>query len=383
MSQNYNLTVYAKDADTRYTITSFTAILDSTTVAETTTGAIVFPNVTYGIYPLEVSANGYYTNKQYVFMGQDTTQTVYLTKIENVSGGGAGTYYAPHRVEFKVQNLFGYPVEDVTVSTTALATTAMNWDWLWKALGLREDVALEMENGTMNGTTDSHGGISFLMEPTIKYRVTFVKAGTNINESLTIYPKDDTYLVIVTTLTEERNRNEYVSWDLNTSDHNSTHAYLTFNYTDNLNKTSTLYFFVKDGNRTEIHNQTFTYDDSISTSYLVNRTKGQSYIWGFNCSHDEFGYFAQSKFITFKSRLIDLAILPDDKYYTWISIALLIFIAGLFSVTVSRFGYVIIPGAGLILSYVGWLSTNITLLTVAMGLGILAFMGKTERDKGL
>jgi hypothetical protein len=383
----YNLTIYAKHAQTHISLTDFNAIFNEVDQKSSNTSThLMFTQVEYGIWKVQVDKEGFYSDVKYIYVAQDTNSTFYLAPLSDVTEapeGGAGTYYAPHRVEFKVQNLFGYPVEDVVVNTTVLETTSLSWDWLWRALGMREDVAAEMQNGSMNGCTDSHGGISFLMEPTMRYRITFTKNETNINESLTIYPKDDTYLVIVTTLTEERNRNEYVSWNLNTSDHNSTHAYLTFNYTDNLNKTSMLYFFVKDGNRTEIHNQTFTYDDSISTSHLVNRTKGQSYIWGFNCSHDEFGYFAQSKFITFKSRLIDLAILPDDKYYTWISIALLIFIAGLFSVTVSRFGYVIIPGTGLILSYIGWLSTNITLLTVAMGLGILAFMGKTERDKGL
>jgi len=250
LSQNYNLTVYAKDADTRYTITSFTAVLDSTRVAETTTGAIVFQNVTYGIYPLEVSANGYYTNKQYVFMGQDTEQTVYLTKIENVTGGGAGTYYPPRAVEFKVQTLWGNAVGDVTVNVTALETSGSSWDWLWNVMGLSQDVSADIENGTMNGTTDSLGRISFMMVETVKYRVQFTKPSENVNTTITIYPKDSHYVIIVGSkkFTRDTEWYEAVDFTVTWEEINNTHGSINMFYDDTSDETRSLLLYINNFN---------------------------------------------------------------------------------------------------------------------------------------
>ena len=104
-------------------------------------------------------------------------------------------------------------------------------------------------------------------------------------------------------------------------------------------------------------------------------------MWGFVAEHETFGEKKDIKIITFK-QFIDLG-LEDEKYYTWISLALLIFFTGMFSVTISKFGYILIPGIGMFFWYIGWLTTNITLLTTALALGVLAYIGTREKEKGL
>ena len=379
LSQNYNLTVYAKDMDTRYTITSFTAILDSTTVAETTTAAIVFPNVTYGIYPLEVSANGYYTNKQYVFMGQDTTQTVYLTKIENVSDVGVGQAYAPIPVEFRVIDMGGNPKRNVNVTAVGTETTMGAWTWLQDIFGYSSKV--ELQNTSMNGTTDSMGHLTFIMVETIKYKIDFTKPSEGINETLYFYPKEKQYTIYVTSPYKPIII-DYVDWNLSVQSHNSTHSNLTLTYNDTMGQTSNLRFFVKDENRTEIYNQTFSAQSIINVGHIVEKSSGQSYFWGFNATHTEFGEFKATKAITFKSRLIDLQ-LENENYYTWISISLLVMIATLFSAVTTKFGYVVIPFMGGFFYWIGWLGISTIILSVVMFMGVMLYMTRKERESGL
>ena len=379
LSQNYNLTVYAKDMDTRYTITSFTAILDSTTVAETTTAAIVFPNVTYGIYPLEVSANGYYTNKQYVFMGQDTTQTVYLTKVENVSAVGVGQQYAPIPVEFRVIDMAGNPKRDVLVTAVGTETTMGAWSWLQDIFAYSSKV--ELQNTSMNGTTDSMGHLTFIMVETIKYKIDFTKPSEGINETLYFYPKEKQYTIYVTTPRSPTMIN-YIDWNLSVQTHNSTHSNLTLSYNDTMTQTSNLRFFVKDKNRTEIYNVTFSAQSVINVGHIVEKLSGQSYFWGFNATHDEFGEFDATKAITFKSRLIDLQ-LEDENYYTWISVSLLVMIATLFSAVTTKFGYVVVPFMGGFFYWIGWLGISAIIVSVVMFFGVLLYMTKKERESGL
>jgi len=381
LGKYYDLTVHAKDMDTRYTITSFTAILDSTTVVETTTGAIVFPNVTYGIYPLEVSANGYYTNKQYVFMGQDTEQTVYLTKIENVSTTGVGQAYAPIPVEFRVINIGGIPKSNVNVSAVGIETTMGAWSWLQDIFGYSSKV--ELQNTSMNGTTDSMGHLTFVMVETIKYKIDFTKPSEGINETLYFYPKEKQYTIVVTS-PRAPSMIDYVDWNLSVQPENSTHSNLTLFYNDTMAQTSNLRFFVKDENRSEIYNQSFSSESIISVGYLVNKSSGQSYFWGFNVTHDEFDEFKATKAITFKSRLIDLKLKPgNENYYTWISVCLLVMISTLFSAVTSKFGYVVIPFMGGFFYWIGWLEISAVILSVVMFFGVILYMGKKERESGL
>jgi len=388
LSQNYNLTVYAKDMDTRFTITSFTAILDSTRVAETTTAGIVFNNVTYGIYPLEVSANGYYTNKQYVFVGQDTTQTVYLTKIENVSGGGAGMYFPPRSVEFKVQTLWGEPVEGVTVNATALETSGSSWSWLWKIMGATEDIAAEIENGSMNGTTDTMGKISFMMIETVKYTITFTKPSESVNKSITVYPKDDHYLIIVGTKTFIRDSEWYenVNFTVGWSEINNTHGYINMSYNDTSMETLSLTLYVNntDDIQSIVWSQYYSGTcNQTNAQVIVDKTDGKSFYVGFIADHITFGHspLEWNQVLKFQW-FLDLGI--PHSMCLHLSIAFLVFFACFFGATTAEVGAVFVSMFAWIFHFIGWLEvidgpTTIFVLTLITALAVLSYLTVRSR----
>jgi len=386
LSQNYNLTVYAKDADTRYTITSFTAVLDSTRVTETTTGAIVFQNVTYGIYPLEVSANGYYTNKQYVFMGQDTEQTVYLTKIENVTGGGAGTYYPPRAVEFKVQTLWGDAVGDVTVNVTALETSGSSWDWLWNVMGLSQDVSADIENGSMNGTTDSLGRISFMMVETVKYRVQFMKPDDNINTTITVYPKDSHYVIIVGTkkFTRDTEWYEAVNFTVTWSEKNNTHGYINISYNDTSDETLSLLLYINNSDRSPVWNQSYSGScNQTSEEIIVNKEGGKAFYVGFSADHITFGHspLDWEQVLKFKW-FLDIGVPQEACKY--LSIAFLVLFACFFGATTVEIGSIFVSMFAWIFHFIGWLEvrdtpTTYLVLSIITAIAVLAYIVQRSR----
>ena len=380
---HYNLTVKAKDHKTNSAINSFSVSVDTGQEGSTYTGSITFTNISEGWREVIVSATGYYAGSESFSFSADTTKTLLLVSIEESEPGGISY---KHLVEFQVVDYWTNPISDVLVEAKGIETTMGSWDWIWEIFGIKNETI--NESLVMNGTTDDLGRISFEMFEAIKYQITFTNAEKGVDETLNIYPKDEKYVVVVGTATSTKHIDDHVSWNLTAEQVNTTHFKLSLEYIDYLSVidhlTITLKFFVLNSSGNEIYNKTFANPYSIhpnNANYIVEKKGGEEYMWGFIAEHEIFGEIKDIKVITFK-QFIDLG-LEDEKYYTWISIALLIFFTGMFSVTLSKFGYFLVPGMGMLFWYVGWLGTNITLLTIAMGLGVLAYLGTREKEKGL
>ena len=371
------LGVIAKTLDENI-IDSFSATLDGATKNTTTGQELVFSDLSYGMKELTVTSEGYIPYQRSVYLDSNTNITAYLTKETE---GGAGVYYPPpHLVEFRLQNIYGNPISDISVTAQGYETTMGSWNWLYSIFGYKNET--QIHNTTMSGTTDTMGHLSFMMVETIKYKMDFVKESEGINKTMYFYPKESQYLIVLTP-TIQPDMIDYVNWNLSVEAIDSSHSSLNFTYNDNMSKTSQICFFVKDENRTEIYSTcSFVDNSSVDTGHTVAKSSGASYFWGFNATHDTFGGIKGTKAITFKSRLIDLQ-LENENYYTWISISLLVMITSLFSAVTSKFGYVVIPFMAGFFVYIGFLEIPITLITVIIILGILLYMGRRERESGL
>jgi len=378
---SYTLTVRAKDKTSGAYVTGFQATLDDGTEGNTTTSVLTFTNLTWGYYLVTVSKEDYYAGYESILLQANSEIEVEIERIGEAVGGGPGVYYPPRFVEFRVIDWWGNGISDVTVSIITNETSMGSWDWLKDFLGFGNDTYSEIQTATMNGTTDNSGRISFMMVETIKYTITFVKGG-EVSETLTIYPKESQYIVIITP-TWTLPREDDITWNLSISRHSATYVNLSLNYTDSLNETSELWFYVKYKNGTEIFSQSFINNSTVVINYTIYEEPWEERIWGFNATQETFGALRQDKIITFRDGLrIDLN-LTNENYYTWFSIASLILLGTLFSVTVAKFGYVVLPFISMLFWYIGWLALNFTILTTVLMLGILLFMGKTEKDKGL
>lgn len=309
-----------------------------------------------------------------------TLHNIYM-QLETDFGGGAGTYFPPtHLVEFRLQNIYGSAISDVTVTAEGYETTMGALSWLYSIFGYRNETRIH--NTTMEGTTDIMGHLSFMMVETVKYKMDFVKESEGINKTMYFYPKESQYLIVLTP-TIQPDMIDYVNWNLSVEAINSSYSSLNFTYSDNMSETSTICFFVKDENKTEIYSTcSFADNSSVDTGCKVAKSSGATYYWGFNATHETFGGIKGTKAVTFKSRLIDLQ-LANESYYSWISIALLVMITSLFSAVTVKFGYICVPFLAGFFYYIGFLEIAPVLLTVIIILGVLLYMGKKERESGL
>ncbi|HDM36826.1 MAG TPA: DUF2341 domain-containing protein [Candidatus Syntrophoarchaeum butanivorans] len=373
-TDKYVVTIIAKDANTGQVVSNFTVEFSTGETKTTDNGAVKFRCLESGYYQATVTATGYYPSQSSIVLDQSKELIVYLTPITET------TYVLPksHLVEFIIEDFTGSPIEGVNVTAVAVETT-MEEGWLSSIFGFENET--EIENTTMNGTTDSEGRISFLMVETLKYRLTFTKPTAGINKTLYMYPKEEQYVIILPP-GETPDITDYITWNLSVVEINSSYSSLNLTYTDSLNKTSSLRFFVLDENQTEIYNQTFSYQTTINASYIVEKQAGKSYFWGFNATHDEFGEIQATKVMRFRGRLIDLGI-ENESYYSWIAISLLIFVSLLFSGITAKFGYFTVPGMAMFFWWIGWLSVRLSIVLTALIMGVLLYIGKREREEGI
>ena len=285
----YNLTVTAKDASTHTTITTFTAVLDDTTTSSTTTSTLNFTGVYYGIHKLEVSAEGYYTSLEYVYVPGDTETIMHLTPLEEAEGG-AGVYYPPpHLVEFRVVDIWGVPLSNIAVNATGYETTVINLTWWQTLFGFSSEI--EVYNSTATGTTDSAGHISFFMVETIKYKMYFTNASQNVSAYREIYPKDERYTVTIGEIPEQK----LAYWITTEQNDSASTGNITLHYSDYNSPVKTNWvnfsiYYLNNDTLAYTHNFTTINETNENTSIDLNAT--YSYKVKCTVSHDDFGEFA-------------------------------------------------------------------------------------------
>jgi len=376
----YNLTVRARDAGTHATIFNFKATLnDGEQTKETTVGWLNFTGVEYGIHKVEVGANGYYSAIEYVYVYGDVEKIVYLTPLEGEMEQGVGVSYPPHQVEFACVDMFGNPLQNVYVEATPISTTTGSWDWLLNLFGIRNESITYYTNQTLSGTTDSRGAITFVMMENVEYEVNFRNDSLGINKTIRIYPKADHYTVILTSTTSSIISSEdYITFNLSYEIIDEEEINLSLVYSDALNQTKNLTFFVYNST-TPLYQQNFTNVSNVSVNYTVPYKPGEEYMWGYSAFHSRFGEMGRSRILRI-AWFLDLGI--SRAYCTWIAIAIILFLTAMFSFTTVKFGYIAIPIVSLIFAYIGWLP-NVSIIIIALCLGILAYMSKREKEVGV
>ncbi|RLJ03855.1 MAG: hypothetical protein DRP08_02855, partial [Candidatus Aenigmatarchaeota archaeon] len=376
----YNLTVKARDASTHATIFNFKAILnDGEQTKETTSGWLNFTDVEYGIHKVEVGADGHYSAIEYVYVYGDIEKVIYLAPLETAGEQGVGISYPPHQVEFACVDMFGNPLANVYVEATPISTTTGAWDWLLNLFGIRNESITYFTNQTLNGTTDSRGAITFVMMENVEYEVNFRNESLGINKTIRIYPKADHYTVILTPTTSSVVSSEdYITFNLSYEIIDEEEINLSLVYNDSLNQTQNLTFFVYNST-TLLYQQNFTNTSNITASYTVPYKAGEEYMWGYSAYHSRFGEMGRSRILRI-AWFLDLGI--SRTYCTWIAIAIILFLTAMFSFTTVKFGYVAIPIVSLIFAFIGWLP-NISIIIIALCLGILAYMSKREKEVGV
>jgi len=286
----YTITVGLKDISDSTTIQAFSSILDDSTTVSTTNGTLAFTDVLYGIHTLEFIAEGYEGKVQNTLVQEDVNLTVYLTPY---SDAGTGVQYgAKHQVEFRVVDIWGQPLTNMSVSARGVQTTVGNQSWFEKIFGINPDT--DVYTSSMNGTTDYAGHISFFMIETIKYGMWF--NDTNTSTYKEIYPKDDRYIITIGELPQQN-----VAYWI-TDEQNTTHGNITVHYSDYNIPVKTnwvnysIYYLEND---TLVYSHNFTTITQTQNNTSIDLNGSLSYLIKLKVNHQDFGEFTQYMTIVF------------------------------------------------------------------------------------
>lgn len=402
LGTDFTLTVNCRELTTNGFITDSDVYveLDTGDSTTTSTGVAIFSDVDYGVVGITASALGYYPGTGSVVVDSDTTTTVYLQKEgeeastsapTNSSGFGVG--YAPKSVRFTVQTIWGKPIENCLVNATGYETTVGDWDWLYKVFGVDVNET-PIATCTMGGYTDYKGDINFVMLEPVQYNCTFVKSG-EINTTMSIYPKDDYYVVYATDfgntswLEGGSDINEVISVNVTKGDDGST-GWINISYTDTsggttggtcyLNQTNPL---DPDGDETVVDSYVIA-TNNWSENFTALAIDGEAYHVHVDPVHSTWD-FERSYVVNFPKEKVNPLGLSDQELMMLATF--LILFTGLL------FGAISAPHAPLIMSFLGWIflalgwldamlltaTAALTLATVLSVLTLVMVRSKKER----
>ena len=392
----YNLTVWAKHAQTHISLTDFNAILNEDEQKSSgSSTSLTFTQIEYGIWKVQVDKEGFYSDVKYVYVAQNTNTTFYLAPTTTSGGEGVGQYYAPpHLVEFRVENIWGRPYENVHINITAQQTTMGAWDWLKSVFGYRDEIAAEIQNGTMNGTTDTYGAMSFMMTETIKYKIHVYNATQGIDKVVYVYPKEERYIIVCSVIRWEQNGTEEMrelTINVTTTTLNSTHANITVEYVDPSNATTDLTFYVNRTTNYNIQEMVASYnvlhDSNETYSFVVTPISGRSFFVRVATVNDEWGTKVWDFAVKFPGLLVDLGL--PAIVYPMMAISLILFTGGLFGASSATQGALICCIEGWVFLGMGWFAEIASTVTMSMALSlatviaILAIMAEKGRRSGV
>ena len=309
-----------------------------------------------------------------------TTKSAYIT-VNGSSGSGGGTAsLSTVKVRFVILDYVGQRFENVTVTATPLESTGP-WAWLEDLLGIPGEV--DVENEVLTGTTGTDGAIVFTMVESVKYRVDITDASQGISTSITIYPKEDEIPVYIWPATTPP-LGETVVYDLSATPLDDENTRLRLTYSDALDNTTSVTFYVTTENGTLIHSETETGDANVTISYEMVNVPGEVFIFGFEATHGTYGTITKDQFIRFSNDrpLVDFAPWIPLWVYNWAAIGFIVCIAAIFGFQTLKFGVVLVPVFALLFTYMEWLDTPVLLTLCAMTLGILLYMRYSEGETG-
>jgi hypothetical protein len=375
----YDVTIEIHDAESYAIIYQpISLTLSDGTKGNTSTGSYTFNNLQYASYVVTAASEGYTAGGLSFVAYGDHTEYLYLSKLP-VSGGSSIDYSIPPKhVELVARSIFGAPLSGVAVTVQGQSTTLPDPGLLDAIFGWTDDYSsVNLANATMTGTTGPDGAVSFLLTDTVRYLVTFTDPTRGISQTTELYPHDTQYIYVLGSAgaTPAATMPNMTLW---TEDAGATTT-LYGHYSDPAGTTTALRFIVELQNGTiltEVLNQSYAGQQTVTASHAVNHTTGDQYVWGWRATTPERGDLEQWSGTTLHSRLIDLEI--EEYWYFWISACFLFIFAGLFSGMTSRFGFILLPLFALLLWYIGWLDTSIATLGIAMIAGVLMYISRVQ-----
>lgn len=312
------------------------------TWSDTTTsdsgGYYVFTNLSNSTYTLNFKKDRYAeVLYQYVtpYNRSMYYKNIYMQK-------SSGEFYARHYCTFVLKNIFGVRYPDVDVV-------------LYKNGGVEE-----------SSTTGYDGSVVFNVYEDSEYRLTFINVTQNINEEITVMPRDDRYIIWIGSYSlapenDTRSGNVDYWWTENEID--VAHTWLNFSYKNPDNKTTFINYWINDTNGVIVYHDSESYPCSAGiyeSNYIVD-SSNNTFVVHFSAHHIDYPGLENSVVQTFSyyhGRLIDL-FFDAQWQYTVVSLFLIIILGTLFGATNAAQGSLIMVLCAWFFSFIGWLPTSI------------------------
>ena len=317
MSTLYTVTVKARDATTLAYLSDFTATLDGVE-GTAVNGTVIFNNIEYGLHAISAIASDYYPSATTPLIDEDTEVILDLTRL-------ASEYYAPHRVKFTLKSLFLTRYGDVE-TTVYIGATASG-------------------DAYKTGTTGTDGAVVFELDEYVQYTLTFIDSDQGIDETITLYPKDDAYTVytgvgnlIDDLLNPDDEEQAITAIDVSISKTiiNDNTANITVNYNDIMDETSGLTLTLSQSIDGNITNNTILATTSLGTlnntayNFTVTNYNGESYFITITATHTTHGSISRLYGVQFENTATQFGF--AGEVVGWLAIIFLIW----FSLTATQ-----------------------------------------------
>lgn len=296
--------------------------------------------------------------------------------------------------------------DSITIENLGMQETLGSYDWkhysrfvvcgIYFSYPRFENVEITMyiygePDVVRSGFTGSDGAIVFGLDKDIRYRITFESAEIDDFEK-NLYPRDTTYFFIASYADPKvLDDDEFIYKNLETRvvsyDNNGT---IHVSYSDSLDQTTNLVFYVNQTNISDIYNQTiiqqystFSNNSSATHIFTIADYPNQEYIVSIKYSHVSYGDRQIDYGISFGSAIevIDGVFSPFIK--GMFAIFILIFIGLAFGARSAEQGGLLVAVFAGVLHAMGWFAYfgNGTVISISIGVAIVIMFGANISKK--
>ncbi|MFA5136916.1 MAG: PKD domain-containing protein [Patescibacteria group bacterium] len=371
LDESFTLTVYVKDLSTEAFLDDRNVTVSLSTGAEynTATGIAVFGGLSYGVVDITTGAIDYYPGGGSVVMDSSKSTTIFM-QVKPEPSDTSAPIYAGHQVRFVVQRLWGEPIPYVNVTATTIESSAP-WDWIYNILGM--NVTPSVQNTTLTGMTGSDGSWTSMMVESVRYDMSFVNVSQGVNEHITIWPKEDNYVIVAIGSPQTYSFDNY-DCTFGCEAVNSTHYNISCSYLDPMGTTTGCTFYCKNSSGDLLYTSTSGACSSFNANCHLEKAPGDYYTYGLTTSHagsetnltwDQYISFPEEgeKLVTWNA----YGITVPDIAYDWAGIALIICIGALASKTIVRYVGIFMTIFADLWMLLGWFPTTVSALSDRYG----------------
>ncbi len=339
---------------------------------------------------MTTGSNGYY-----LFQGLQNSTIYYVYASKQDYQNSATEYITTGLGIVVTRNILLKPTEPTDFeSDKQYVKIKVRWLWCFSDCDISGATVSAYKSNDLiayaSGITDTTGSVSLRLYKTQLYRITAVKSTAGINQEMTLYPKDSEYVFLITNTAPNLQEHtiqekDAITISVSKAILNTTHATITLNYSDTLNETTGLTYYINQSNSTMLQSWIWT-SGSYNHTFTLSGYSGQSYMVHVVATHDEYGTIDRSYSVPFEKTSVGIPGI-SNTLWLWFAVAVMFFTAAMFTESTAEKGLLIVCAEGWIFFFMGMFSSldsaQFTVsLTLATVIGVFAYIKRSQATEG-